>query len=53
MEPLMVLMIASFWCYLFETHWNILMVKSLAMLKSSNRDLLMVKLLALYLKIYM
>ena len=53
MDPLIVLFMASFRDYFIETHWYILTVKCMALMKASDWDLLMVKCLALYLEIYM
>ena len=44
----MILMIASFRDYLMETHWDILTVKCMVMMKAPNWDVLIVECLALY-----
>ena len=49
----MVLIIRILRGYSFETHWGILMVKLLAMMKASNWYSLLVKCLSLYLEMYM
>ena len=50
MYHLMVLMVTSLRGYLLETHWDLLMVKCLDLMKASNWDILIVKCLALYLQ---
>ena len=47
MGPLMVLMMEIFRVYCMETHWDILTVKYMVMIKASNWDLLVLKCLAL------
>ena len=49
MYPLMVIMMARLRDYFFETHWDLIMVKSLALIKASNWDYLLVECLVLYL----
>ena len=53
MDPLMVLMMESLSDYCLETHWDLLMIKCLALIDASNWYIMMVKCLELYLKIYM
>ena len=48
--PLMELIIANLRAYWLGVHWDIMMVKFLALTKASNWDLRMVKCLALYLE---
>ena len=43
MDPLVVLMMVRFRDYLLETHWDLLMLKCLSLMKASNWDLMMVK----------
>ena len=53
MDPLMVPMMESFKGYCIEIHWDILTIKCMALMKTSNRDVPMIKLFALYLEVYM
>ena len=53
MGPLIVIILASLRAYFFETHFDLLMVKCLALMKASKWDLLMVKCLVIYYKMYM
>ena len=50
MDPLMVIMMERLRDYCLETHWDVLMVKCSALIKASDGDIIMVKLLALYFK---
>ena len=43
MDPLMVLMMASFRGYYIDTHWDILTVECMDLMKASNWYILMVK----------
>ena len=47
MDTLMVLIITSLIYYCFSVHWDILTLKCMDLMKSSNWDLLVVKFLAL------
>ena len=44
-DPLMVILMVSLRDYCFETHWCVLMVKCLDIMKASNWDNIVVKLL--------
>ena len=46
----MVLIMAILKAYFLETHWDLLMVKCLYLMKASNWDYMEVKFLALYLE---
>ena len=46
----MVLVMESFRGYCMDTHWDILTVKCMGIMKASNWDVLMVKCLELYLE---
>ena len=53
MDSLMVVMMESLRDYCMETHWDILKVRCMALMKASNWDVLMVNFLSLYLEMYM
>ena len=49
----MVLIMAVLRAYCFDTHWDILMVKGLALMKAPSWNYLVVKCLEVYLEMYM
>ena len=53
MDTLMFLMMDCLGAYFREVQWDILMLKRLDLMRASNFYKLMLKLLALYLEIYM
>ena len=49
----MALMMANLRDYFLETHWDILIVNCMALIKASNWEYIMVKCLVLYFEMYM